>query len=206
MDQLKLKVCGMGRAENVAGLIELKPDFIGFIFYKKSPRYMEDLDENLLSRIPISIRKVGVYVNEKIETILKISEKYGLEYAQLHGDEDLDFCRKLKEKGIKVIKVFRVMESIPISIKKYADVVDYFLFDTKTPKYGGSGRHFDWGILKAYNLETPYLLSGGIKLEDIEEIKRLELKGLAGVDVNSKFEIEPGLKDLKMIGELKKQL
>lgn len=203
MNHLKLKVCGMGQPENIQGLIDLRPNFMGFIFYKKSPRYKEDLDENLLSRIPISISKVGVFVNASIDIILKLSKKYGLEYAQLHGDEDLDYCKELKSKGMKIIKVFRVMDVIPVAIKKYAEVADYFLFDTKTPDYGGSGRHFDWNILKAYNLDTPYLLSGGIRIEDIDEIKKLELKGLAGVDVNSKFEIEPGLKDLMKIKKLK---
>lgn len=206
MKQIKLKVCGMGRPENVKGLIDLRPDFMGFIFYKKSPRYVEDLDDDLLSRIPISIRKVGVFVNEEIETIVKLSKKYGLKYAQLHGDEDLDYCKALKLKGIKVIKVFRLMDVLPISMKKYAEVADYFLFDTQTPNYGGSGRHFDWKILEAYNLDTPFLLSGGIKLEDIEEIKNIEAKGFVGIDVNSKFEIEPGLKDLEMINELRSKL
>lgn len=206
MKDLKLKVCGMGRPDNIRGLIELRPDFIGFIFYKKSPRYLENLDEDLLSRIPISIKKVGVFVNEEVGTVVKLCKKYGLKYAQLHGDEDLDYCQELRSKGVKIIKVFRVMDVIPVAIKKYAEVADYFLFDTQTSKYGGSGRHFDWNILKVYNLETPYLLSGGIRLEDVDEIKELELKGLAGIDVNSKFEIEPGLKDLLKIRQLKEMI
>jgi phosphoribosylanthranilate isomerase len=206
MNQLKLKVCGMGRPDNVKGLIDLRPDFMGFIFYKKSPRYMDDLDEELLMKIPASIQKVGVFVNEDIDVIVKLANKYGLEYAQLHGDEDLSFCKKLKEKGIKIIKVFRLMDVLPISISKYAKVVDCFLFDTQTPTYGGSGRHFDWSILNSYNLDTPYLLSGGIRMEDLNDIKKMELKGLVGIDVNSKFEIEPGLKDLGMIRQLKSKL
>ncbi|MFK7951259.1 MAG: phosphoribosylanthranilate isomerase [Ekhidna sp.] len=206
MNQLKLKVCGMGQPENVAGLVDLCPDFIGFIFYKKSSRYMKDLDENLLKEIPATIKKVGVFVNEELSVVLELVEKFGLDYVQLHGDEDLDYCYELKSKGVQIIKVFRLMDEIPVSIGEYSEVADYFLFDTQTPNYGGSGKHFDWSILNGYNLETPFLLSGGIKLEDIEDIRKIDSKALVGIDVNSKFEIEPGLKDLKMIGELRKQL
>ncbi|WP_420575338.1 DUF559 domain-containing protein [Ekhidna sp.] len=203
---LKLKVCGMRDPENIRGLIDIKPDFMGFIFYPKSPRYVNEMDEDFIMRIPISIRKVGVFVNETLERIVELADKYGLEYIQLHGDEDLAFAKKLKEKGLKIIKVFRVMDTIPFVAKQYQGIADYFLFDTASMNYGGSGRHFDWNILKNYNLETPFLLSGGVQLEDIEKIKAMEVSQLVGVDVNSRFELEPAKKNLDMLRELKSVL
>ena len=201
--QLLLKVCGMKAPENIKGLIELSPDFIGFIFYEKSPRFSKILDRDLLSNIPKSIRKVGVFVNESIESIIKLADRFGVDYVQLHGDEDLDFATTLREKGIKIIKAFPVVDSLPIMVSKYQDVADYFLFDNATNNYGGSGKHFDWNALKNYNLKIPFLLSGGIDLPDLEKIKDMELPHLAGIDVNSKFESKPGVKDLSKIKELK---
>lgn len=206
MKELKLKVCGMRDPDNIQQLIALKPDFIGFIFYKKSPRYVNEMDEDLIMRIPLSISKVGVFVNESVDNILEISNKYGLEYAQLHGDEDLSFANTLKDKGLKIIKVFRVMDTIPFFAKNYEGIADYFLFDTASMNYGGSGRHFDWNILKNYNLNIPFLLSGGVQLEDIPKIKSMEIDKLIGVDVNSRFELEPALKDMEKLKELKASL
>lgn len=203
MSQLKLKVCGMKDAENIQHLIDLRPDFMGFIFYKKSPRYVSELDADVFSRVPISIKKVGVFVNEDLDAVLEIYEKYGLDYIQLHGDEDLAYSKKLKAKGVKIIKVFRILDSLPYSMAKFCDFSDYFLFDTASKSYGGSGRHFDWSILRNYSFEVPYLLSGGISLEDVEQIKEMNPSGLEGVDVNSRFEIEPGLKDIEMVRKLK---
>ena len=196
----------MRNPENIQGLIELKPDFIGFIFYPKSPRFVGEMNEDFMMRIPLSISKVGVFVNESIQGIVNQANKYGLEYIQLHGDEDLSFANVLKEKGFKIIKVFRVMDAIPFFAKNYENIADYFLFDTASMNYGGSGRHFDWNILKNYNLKTPFLLSGGVQLEDIPKIKAMEIEKLAGVDVNSRFEIEPAMKDLERLKELKSML
>ncbi|MEQ8903999.1 phosphoribosylanthranilate isomerase [Ekhidna sp.] len=206
MNNLKLKVCGMRDPANISGLLDLKPDFIGFIFYPKSPRYVDEMDEDFIMRIPLSIHKVGVFVNESLEKIVAAANKYGLEYIQLHGDEDLDFAKAVKAKGLKVIKVFRVMDTIPVVAKKYEGIADYFLFDTKTADYGGSGRHFDWNILRNYNLNVPFLLSGGVQLEDIDKIKEMNIEKLIGVDVNSRFELEPGLKDLGKLKLLKEVL
>lgn len=191
---------------NISGLVRLRPDFMGFIFYPKSPRYVGEMDEDVLLRIPISVKKVGVFVNEPTASIVEKANRYGLHYIQLHGDETLEEAKFLKEKGLKVIKVFRLMDSIPISARKYSGVADYFLFDTASPNYGGSGRHFDWNILKTYNLETPFMLSGGLQLSDIEKIKALKLEKMIGIDVNSRFEMEPGLKDLEMVKLLKELL
>lgn len=188
---------------NIEGLVSLRPDFIGFIFYKRSPRFDAHLDEDVVSRVPISIKKVGVFVNEPLHSIVKLVNKFGLDYVQLHGDEDLDFAKQLKAKGVKVIKVFRMLESIPVGAANYHGVADYLLFDTATTGYGGSGRHFDWNILKNYNLEIPFFLSGGIDLEDLENIKSMKIPQMVGIDVNSKLEIRPGLKDLKKVKDLK---
>jgi len=206
LNNLKLKVCGMRDPENIKGLIGLKPDFMGFIFYPKSPRFAESLDEELMMRIPLSIHKVGVFVNEEIDQVLNYANRFGLEYIQLHGDEDVDFAKELKKKGLKIIKVFRVMDSIPVVASQYVGVADYLLFDTASSAYGGSGRHFDWNILKNYNLEIPFMLSGGVGIEDLEEIENMQLKQLIGIDVNSRFETTPGEKNLAMLKELKTAL
>lgn len=206
MKKLKLKVCGMKDPENIQGLLSIRPDFIGFIFYPKSSRYVEGLDEDLILRIPLSIKKVGVFVNESLTKVLKTADQYGLEYIQLHGDEDLEFAKSLKSRGLKVIKVFRIMDTLPISARKYEGVADYFLFDTATASYGGSGRHFDWNILRNYNLSTPFLLSGGVQITDLPRIKQFEINQLVGIDVNSRFEISPGMKKMELLKELKEAL
>lgn len=192
--------------ENIQGLLSIRPDFIGFIFYPKSSRYVEGLDEDLILRIPLSIKKVGVFVNESLTKVLKTADQYGLEYIQLHGDEDLEFAKSLKSRGLKVIKVFRIMDTLPISARKYEGVADYFLFDTATASYGGSGRHFDWNILRNYNLSTPFLLSGGVQITDLPRIKQFEINQLVGIDVNSRFEISPGMKKMELLKELKEAL
>lgn len=201
-----LKVCGMKNAENIKQLVKQEPDFMGFIFYGKSPRFVSEPDKDLFSRIPSSIKKVGVFVNESLEIILELRDKLGLDYVQLHGDEDLNFSKRLREKGVDIIKVFRVLDSLPDLLPKYSEFSDYFLFDTATSEYGGSGHHFDWSILKTYNLETPFLLSGGITKDDIEEIKGLRLEKLVGIDVNSKFEVSPGMKNINRLKQLKERI
>ena len=198
---MKLKVCGMKEADNIQGLADLEPNLMGFIFYKHSPRYVGDLDPEVLSQIPPSIKKVGVFVNETVDTINDIVSKYGLDYVQLHGDEDVAFVKRLHENGVNIIKVFRVQDQLP-DMEAFEPYSAYFLFDTSSKEYGGSGQHFDWSILKSYDLQTPFLLSGGIRLEDVANIKSFELDQLAGIDVNSKFERSPGNKDLEKIEKL----
>ena len=203
---LKLKVCGMRDPKNIEGLIDIKPDFMGFIFYAKSARFVDAIDEQVLSNVPSNIKKVGVFVNESISNVCAIISKYGLDYAQLHGDEDLNYAKELKEKGVNIIKVFRVKDAIPSEVANYVGIADYLLFDTSTSSYGGSGKKFDWGILKNENITIPFLLSGGVQIDDLNEIKTLDLPLLKGIDVNSKFEVEPGLKDLELVRQLKEQL
>ena len=206
MNTLKLKVCGMRVPENIEGLLEVVPDFIGFIFYPKSSRYVGNMEEHLIDRIPSSIRKVGVFVNETIENVLETVSRYNLDYVQLHGDEDLEYAMRLKEHELRVIKVFSVSDELPEDLHAYEGIVDYLLFDTRSKNYGGSGKQFDWNILTSKEISVPFFLSGGIGLEDVDQIKSLHLPELAAIDVNSKFEIEPGLKDLERIRELRSKL
>ncbi len=192
--------------ENINELIQLQPDFIGFIFYPKSPRYASTLNKELINTIPHTISKVGVFVNEDFEQILLKRDKYELDYIQLHGDEDLTLVKKLKERGMKVIKVFRISDELPYEIATYDGIADLFLFDKADARYGGTGQQFDWSVLKTYQLKTPYLLSGGVGLEDVNAIKRMDLPMIYGIDVNSRFEIEPGVKDVLNVSKLKEQL
>ena len=198
---MKIKVCGMRDKANLAQLVELKPDFIGLIFYDKSPRFVGDLlDENFVRSIPKPIKKVGVFVNSNPDYILRIVKKYDLQFIQLHGHETPDFCRNLKSRGINVIKAFSIDESFNFgTLNNYKPHCDYFLFDTKGQSLGGNGIAFDWKILERYQYsDKPFFLSGGLSLENISQVKDLGIK-VYGLDVNSKFETEPALKDIEKL-------
>ena len=197
-----IKICGLKYPENIQAVSALKPDFMGFIFYPKSPRYADPLDIKTLEALPPTIKKIGVFVNEDIENILTIAYKYKLDGLQLHGTELVDMCRKLKKLGYLVIKAFPIAEAYNFKVTKaYEGVCDYFLFDTKTDAYGGSGVKFNWQILKGYKGETPFLLSGGIAVDDAEAIRKIEHPQFAGIDLNSKFELKPGLKNISLLKE-----
>lgn len=201
---MKLKVCGMRDVENIKALSELKPDFIGFIFYDKSPRFVgnDALDAELINSLPRDIKKVGVFVNATIDYILQNVRKYGLHYVQLHGNEMPDFCRNLKFKGVNIIKAFSIDNSFIFSqLNNYKPHVDFFLFDAKGDGYGGNGITFDWNILKKYDNGKPYFLAGGISLENIDDLENIIPKPYA-MDVNSKFEILPAIKDIEKLEEL----
>lgn len=202
---LKIKVCGMRISQNILALAELQPDFMGFIFYPKSARYTGDiLEKEILKSLPRSIQKTGVFVNESLEKVIDISKEYGLNFVQLHGDETVDFCEKLKEEGLKIIKVFSVDNSFDFSeTTQFQRIVDYYLFDTKAEGgYGGHGKAFDWSILDNYEGDTPFLLAGGISLENLEELDKIKNKNFVGIDVNSKFELSPANKDIQALKEL----
>lgn len=191
-----VKVCGLKDKSNIEQLLSKEsPDLMGIIFYERSQRY---IGMNPLS-IRTDIPKVGVFVNASIQEIIDRQEAFGLEWVQLHGDEDIAFIASLKDKlDVKIIKVFRITDKIDLDeMRPFEHLVDYFLFDTQTTKYGGSGKQFDWKVLEKYDLDTPFILSGGIDLEHAEEILSIYRKSpkMAGVDINSKFEIEPGIKD-----------
>jgi phosphoribosylanthranilate isomerase len=195
------KVCGMRAPENIQALLELQPDFLGFIFYPRSARYVgEELDVNLLQRFPEKTRKVGVFVNEDQEAILAAVDKYGLEAVQLHGEESPDLCRQLKEQGLLVFKAFSVDDDFDFEkLRSYEGTCDFYLFDTKGQQYGGNGTTFNWDVLQRYPFPTPFFLSGGIDLEHAEQISTLSLPALKGIDINSRFETGPALKDVDKV-------
>lgn len=205
---VKLKVCGMREAVNIRQLLELDPQYMGFIFYEKSPRYVgEQLDVTLLLSIPKTTKKVGVFVNANFDFILKNVRKYGLDFVQLHGTETPEFCRNLKSKGINIIKAFAVDSSFNfMQLNNFKPYCDYFLFDTKGDNYGGNGQIFDWSLLLRYDNEKPFFLSGGIEVTSVEKLSEYNDLNIHAVDVNSKFEIEPGLKDIKQLKILKSRL
>ncbi len=193
--ELVIKVCGMREYNNVQAVASFLPDYMGFIFYSKSPRYVGDINPDVFDDLKESVIKVGVFVNASSTEILEKKRKYGFELVQLHGDESPGDCAVLKSKGLKVIKAIAVsMESDIQECDAFVQVVDYFLFDTKGKNYGGHGVTFDWGLLKTYQLDIPFFISGGIGLEEMKALP--EYEQLIGVDLNSKFEIEPGLKDV----------
>ena len=204
-----LKVCGLTHLYQIQEIINWSTDFLGFIFYPKSPRYvLNHLKLNEISEINHS-GKVGVFVNETVEKILEIVQKANLNYIQLHGDENLDFIEELYQKlngKAKIIKVIRVGEELPCLDKwQKSKAIDYLLFDTDSKHFGGTGKTFDWEILNQLKIEKPYFLSGGISNENINEIQILKQKPTA-LDINSKFEISAGNKDVKKIKEFKEKI
>ncbi|MDR0732662.1 MAG: phosphoribosylanthranilate isomerase [Dysgonamonadaceae bacterium] len=197
---MKIKVCGMKYPENIRELAHLPIDMMGLIFYEKSPRYAGNLPASELRFVPPNIQKVGVFVNASAEDIVAVIREYDLQIVQLHGDESPDFCREIKKQGIKVIKAFPIEKITDFEkCNLYENACDYFLFDTKTSQYGGSGKKFDWGILALYNSETPFILSGGVNVEDAESIRKIRHPKLYGVDLNSRFETRAGEKDLEKL-------
>lgn len=205
---MKIKVCGIKHPTNMQDVATLKPNYLGFIFFERSPRFMENtLSKDDLANIPSEIKKTGVFVNHTKEEVAAKVHSYQLNAIQLHGDESPEYCASFKNKGVEVIKVFRVGDDFDFSIlEKYSSVVDYFLFDTKGKSYGGNGIAFDWEILKKYPYDIPFFLSGGIKLEDATVIKHLELPQLYAVDINSGFEEKPGLKNIPLLHQFFKEL
>ena len=190
--------------DNIRDVVKCSPDYVGFIFYEGSQRFVgENLDAEYLFTLNDKIKKTGVFVNADMEYILKKISEYKLDFVQLHGDESPEFCYQLSD-HIKIIKAFGIDDEFDFNqLKNYKSNASYFLFDTKTKEHGGSGIHFDWEILKKYNNETPFFLSGGIDLNHIENILQIKEMNLHAIDVNSKFEIEPGLKDINKINLLK---
>lgn len=192
-----IKICGMRDSQNIQEVAALKPDFLGFIFYPKSPRYAVTVDKAVLEALPAGIKKVGVFVNESVEQMRQIAQEYGLDALQLHGGETPLQCLQLREEGYLLFKAFSIAEASDFDIlEDYDGCCDYFLFDTKTPQHGGSGQKFDWSLLDNYRGETPFFLSGGIDLDDVEVIKNIKHPKFVALDVNSRFEIEPALKDV----------
>ncbi|MBE7648781.1 phosphoribosylanthranilate isomerase [Tenacibaculum finnmarkense genomovar ulcerans] len=223
---MKLKVCGMKYVQNIQEVAALQPDYLGFIFYEKSTRNFE----GIIPDLPKEIKKAGVFVNEIPEIVVSLTEEYGLNMLQLHGDESPEYITKLKTiftesiadkkphlkyKIPEIVKVFGIKSSENSEntfdfevLKPYESLVDFFLFDTKGKERGGNGITFNWAVLQKYNLTKPFFLSGGIGLEEASEINKLKALNLPiyAVDVNSKFEASAGLKSVKKLEKFKKEL
>ncbi len=205
--QIRLKVCGLTKLDQIEALISLNVNFLGFIFYEKSPRFvLNSLTLNQILEIEHQ-GKVGVFVNESVEKIVEISEKAKLNYIQLHGDESDDFISELRKKlnpEIKIIKVIRIgnqtSDELQKTINHQPSTVNYFLFDTDSKSFGGTGTTFDWQLLNNLEITKPYFLSGGISEENIDQLSIIRQQPFS-LDINSKFEIEPGNKDLEKIKE-----
>lgn len=186
-----IKVCGMREPDNIRAVETLGIDLMGFIFWPKSSRYVSERPAYL----PTHCKRVGVFVDEDLETVRRIADEYALDYIQLHGHESREYCAQLN--GLKLIKAISMSGHDDIATyKTYEGLVDYFLFDTKCPSVGGSGQQFDWSVLSAYDGSTPFLLSGGIGPDDAERVKAFHHSKCIGIDLNSRFELSPGLKEV----------
>lgn len=208
---MRVKVCGLNDPANIEALAQLPIDFKGFIFYKKSARnIVGDTLEKWLGEneaLHNHVKRVGVFVNAEIEEILNRVHDFNLDYVQLHGEESPEYCQEIQSfwaastlRRARFIKAFPVDADFDFArTEVYAGICSLFLFDTKTPQHGGSGVRFDWDLLKKYKGNTPFLLSGGIDESDAELIKQLNVPQLYGVDINSRFEVQPGVKDVKKV-------
>jgi phosphoribosylanthranilate isomerase len=205
---MKLKICGMKYPDNILEVGSLLPDYMGFIFWDKSARYFD----GTLPTLPQSIKKTGVFVNPSKEEILEKITKYDLQAVQLHGHESVAFCQELKNtlaNTIEIIKVFSVDSEFDFNqLEPFETVCDYFLFDTKGKLPGGNGTTFDWKVLEQYPSQKPFFLSGGIGLDEIDLVKQILKTDLPifAIDVNSKFEIEAGLKNKEKLDRFKQKI
>lgn len=195
-----VKVCGMREPGNIEKVAQLGVDMMGFIFYPKSPRFASQSVARTAA--DKNVCRVGVFVNESVELISDKILQFDLNAVQLHGNESRELCEQLHEQNglLKVIKAISVSTAGDIQkYKEYVGAVDYFLFDTKCKTVGGSGQQFDWQVLENYDGDVPFILSGGIGPEDVERIRNFHHPKCIGIDLNSKFEMEPGLKDVEML-------
>src|SRR6188474_18427 len=202
---MNIKVCGITQFKQLQQLEALNIDYAGLIFYKDSPRYMGDkLSGKQVKEADFDIKKVGVFVNPSYSDLLDAIDEYGLDIVQLHGNETPELCEELSA-GVEVIKAFRIPADksidIDVMVADYDEVCDFYLFDTAGLKesFGGTGQQFDWGILKKAKIEKPFFLSGGIGPDDAAKIKSFRHPDFFGVDINSRFEKEPGVKDMGLV-------
>jgi len=206
---MKIKICGIKYLDNLQAIQALQPDYLGFIFYPASQRFMQnDLVPSDLKNIPKTIKKVGVFVNESIEKVTELVQQYYLNAVQLHGLETFQYVKELQEclsksqpnASIEIIKAFGVDEHFDFNkLNDYKQFCNYFLFDTETPNYGGSGVKFPWKVLEHYQHELPIFLSGGIDVEDLEEVLKINHLNIAAVDLNSKLEVSTGRKEVEKV-------
>lgn len=212
---MKLKVCGMKYQDNIEQVAALLPDYLGFIFYEKSSRYF---DSQHIPSLPESIKKTGVFVNAELEFVAEKILQHNLQAVQLHGEESATFCSNLKhlfeqkrptpQKTLEIIKVFSIKEQFNFNVlQPYNNVCDYFLFDTKGKLPGGNGYTFNWDVLNEYPSTKPFFLSGGIGIDEVEKINTFmqskASKYCYALDINSKFEIKPGLKNIELLKTFK---
>lgn len=183
--------------ENITAASRLHPDFLGFIFWKQSPRYFD----GIIPELPDAIKKVGVFVDAPLDEIISKARQHQLDLVQLHGNETVAFCMSLKDLNISIIKAFSIGEHFNFEIiQPYEAACDYFLFDTKGKMPGGNGTAFNWKLLEGYSSSLPIFLSGGIGIKDIDAIRKLDFP-VHAIDLNSRFEIRPGLKDIELLGQ-----
>ncbi len=222
-NHLKLKVCGMREPGNIEAVSALHPDYLGFIFYEPSPRHVLNASGKanvsdelqapevlpaLIQRLKsMGITPVAVCVDASLQTVLSIVNEYGFTTVQLHGQESPILCRQLKNRGLRVFKAFSVATAEDVwQTAAYEGCCDCFLFDTKTSLPGGSGARFDWSILQTYQGNTPFFLSGGLSVSSVDDIRSFSHPHLYGLDVNSRFEVAPGLKDASLLKQFISQL
>ncbi|MDE5881198.1 MAG: phosphoribosylanthranilate isomerase [Muribaculaceae bacterium] len=197
---MKIKVCGMKDAENIKEVTALGPDYMGFIFYERSPRYCGGMAPAVVKGLPDNVKPVMVSVDMTEDEIMRIAERYGFGIVQLHGHELPELCFSLRSRGLKVVKAAGMRSASNLDIlREYGGAVDAFLLDTLCAAKGGSGRKFDWSILDAYDLPEDFYLSGGIGPQDVESVKQLHHPRFVGIDLNSRFETSPGIKDVDML-------
>lgn len=199
---VKLKICGMRDVANVAEVAALQPDYLGFIFYNKSPRFV---GQNFkMPVLPESIQKVGVFVNERTETVLRYVENHHLDLVQLHGHETAADCEALHTTGVNVVKAFSVDDEFDFDVtKSFEEAVTYFLFDTRGTYFGGNAKTFDWTLLRKYNQHVPFFLSGGISPENVSAIREIADLNIHAIDVNSGVEDRPAVKNVNRIKAIK---
>ena len=188
--------------ENILSVADLGPRYMGFIEYPLSPRFVGD-DFVMPTMLNPSLKKVGVFVNESSEVIRAKAAKQGYEYIQLHGNETEEQCRQLRDDGLEIIKVFSVDDHFDFAVTKaFVPTADYFLFDTKGKLYGGNAKTFDWNILKRYDQEVPFFLSGGISVDKLADLDDLKYMNIFALDLNSGVELSPGLKDVAKVAQV----
>jgi len=207
---MNIKVCGITQLKQLQQLDGLNIDFAGLIFHKNSPRYIDDkVTKDELQESDFDIKKVGVFVDAEMIDMLDAIDEYGLDVIQLHGNENPEVCADLSDE-VEVIKVFHIGDGnvdIDAMVADYDEVCDYYLFDTSSDGLlGGTGKKFDWKILAKAKIEKPFFISGGISLEDVPAIKKFKHPDFYGIDINSRFEKEPGVKDMALVLKLKQEL
>lgn len=203
-----IKICGMREADNIKAVAELKPGLLGFIFYPGSPRFAGELlsPESLLY-LRAGIRKTGVFVDADFDGITGTVRKYSLDTVQLHGSETPETCHRLKDTGVQVIKAFNIRKSGDFaSCSRFIKCTDYFLFDSAAQYFGGSGQKFNWELMGEYDLGHPFFISGGINPSDTTNIMTVANPAFHGIDLNSRFETRPGLKDIEKLKQFIKEL